>query len=391
MNGSRFGLVAGAAVGAVVMAASTTASAQSSFYAVTAADLNGPPGSVIRYLGFQAPLSTAQAFRVLYRSTGLDGKPIAVSGIIVAPARPPHPGGWPVIAWAHGTTGVAHKCAPSLLPNPVAAIPGISEMIERNFVVVATDYPGLGTPGIHPYLVGVSEGRAVLDSVRASRHIAEIQSGPSFAVWGHSQGGHASLWTGELAAKYAPDLKLVGVAAAAPATELGKLFEDDLNTLAGKILTGMVMFSWSKLYGYPLDSVVSASELPAVDAMGAGCIELPVDELGELRAEKTLPRKFLKANPVTTSPWAGTITANTPGKAAAGAPVYISQGTGDTVVDPPVTDSFVKILCGQGTRVEYVKYPNLTHTEIPKASAGQAVAWMADRLAGKPAPSNCGG
>lgn len=78
-------------------------------------------------------------------------------------------------------------------------------------VVVAADYPGLGTPGMHPYLIGESEGRAVLDSVRAARDLPDAGASNRFAVWGHSQGGHASLYTGELAASYAPDLRLVGV------------------------------------------------------------------------------------------------------------------------------------------------------------------------------------
>ena len=49
---------------------------------------------------------------------------------------------------------------------------------------------------------------------------------------GHSQGGHASLYTGELAASHAPDLKLVGVAAAAAATYLIELFDADKSSPA---------------------------------------------------------------------------------------------------------------------------------------------------------------
>src|SRR5690606_37645715 len=102
--------------------------------------------------------------------------------------------------------------------------PGINEMLSRGFIIAATDYPGLGTVGPHPYLVGVSEGRAVIDSVRAARELREAHAGDRFVVWGHSQGGQAALFTGELSASYAPELKLLGVAAAAPATDLTKLF-----------------------------------------------------------------------------------------------------------------------------------------------------------------------
>jgi hypothetical protein len=197
-------------------------------YDVTAADLPGKPGSIIRVwpLAGGGP-GGGDAFRILYRSTGLNGEPIAVSGAIYIPPGAPPDGGRNVIAWAHPTTGVVEACAPSLMPDASGMTWGLPDMLAQGYVVVATDYPGLGTPGIHPYLIGVSEGRAVLDSVRAARDLPHSGASNRFAVWGHSQGGHASLYTGELAASYAPDLKLVGVAAAAPATYLIELFDDD--------------------------------------------------------------------------------------------------------------------------------------------------------------------
>src|SRR5690606_26049679 len=128
-------------------------------------------GSLIRILGMpKIQITGAMVYRILYRSTGLKGETIAVSGIVIAPDRTPtDPRGWPVVAWAHPTTGIARHCAPSLMPNPVAMIPGVDQMIRQRFVIVATDYPGMGGPGVHPYLVGESEARAVLDSVRAAR------------------------------------------------------------------------------------------------------------------------------------------------------------------------------------------------------------------------------
>lgn len=92
-------------------------------------------------------------------------------------------------------------------------IMGLPELLKRGYAVVAPDYPGLGTPGPHPYLVGESEGHAVLDAVRAARNAPEAHAGQRFAVWGHSQGGHATLFAGLLAQSYAPELQLVGVAA----------------------------------------------------------------------------------------------------------------------------------------------------------------------------------
>ena len=385
----RIGRLATGAAAAAIFFIAAGARCNAGFYDVTPADLAGPPGSLIRVEGMDDKLSDTSVYRILYRSTGLDGKPIAVSGIVIAPDKKPPPGGWPVVAWAHGTTGVGKKCAPSLLDDPVAIIPGINELIVRNYVIAATDYPGLGTAGGHPYLVGISEGRAVLDSVRAARELTQSGAGNVFAVWGHSQGGHAALWSGELAAKYAPDLKLVGIAAAAPASELAALFEDDLDSLAGKILTGMVLSSWSQVFSAPLDAVIVPEVLPEVKTLGTDCIDMIDQGLADLRAEKKLPRKFLVADPMTVAAWKEHIVRNTPGNAHPGAPVYISQGLADTIVDPPVTVAFVAKLCKQGAPVYFETYNNVTHTRIAHASSKAAIAWIGDRFAGKPAPTNC--
>jgi Secretory lipase len=122
-----------------------------------------------------APLD-ATANRVLYRSRGLNDEPIAVSGVVIIPAGPTPPGGRPIIAWAHPTPGVVPDCAPSLAIFFFQQVQGLREMIRRGYIVTATDYPGLGTAGPHPYLVGISEGRAVLDSVRGALNLANALS-----------------------------------------------------------------------------------------------------------------------------------------------------------------------------------------------------------------------
>ena len=155
------------------------------------------PGAVLRVrpqIG-GAP-ANAKAFRVIYRSTGINGEPIAVSGTIIYPDGPAPPEGRNVVAWAHYTTGVAQRCAPTLLPNLSGTIAGLEELLKRGYVVVATDYEGLGLPGVHAYLVGVSEAHSVLDSVRAARNLSNAHATNRFIVWGHSQGGHAALFAG---------------------------------------------------------------------------------------------------------------------------------------------------------------------------------------------------
>ncbi len=251
------------------------------------------------------------ASRVLYLSTGLDGRLVPVSGLVLAPRGPVPPGGRPVVAWAHPTTGVATGCAPSLLGRHFfegtlgipGSISGLSALLAAGFAIAATDYPGLGTPGPHPYLVGESEGRAVLDSVRAARGLLQVGAGNRFAVWGNSQGGQAALFAGQLAAAYAPELSLLGVAAAAPPTDLAALLEVGLGTDIGKVLAAYSLWAWSRVYQASLSGVVSPAQQPAVDSVASTCVTNAWQALAVLSAAKPLREGFPSVNPGTLQPW----------------------------------------------------------------------------------------
>jgi acetyl esterase/lipase len=361
------------------------------FYAVTDQELKGSPGSLIRAEPWD--LHTAywvRAFRILYRSTGLDGQPIAVSGAVIIPQFPVPAGGRPIVAWAHPTTGVAVKCAPSLSDDIIGSIPGVTDMIPRGYVIVATDYPGLGTVGPHPYLVGVSEGRAILDSVRAVRSLLAAETRNRFAVWGHSQGGHAALWAGELARSYAPELELAGIAAAAPATELAALFDLDDNETAGKILASMALVSWSEVFGGELQSVLLATAIPVADKIGRDCINSVSRAIGVEFAEHPLEKHFLKADPTETEPWKSLMVRNTPGKGRTGAPLFIAQGSDDKIVRPKITRDFVSRLCSEGEHVTLSEFPQADHGLIARKSASSAIAWIDARFRGLKPAGTCG-
>ncbi len=333
----------------------------------------------------------AAAYRILYRSTGLSGEPIVVSGMVVIPQGEPPPGGRPIVAWAHPTTGVAPRCAPSLARVRFQMIQGLRDMVERGYVVTATDYPGLGTPETHPYLVGDSEGRAVLDSVRAARALPDAQAGSRFAVWGHSQGGQAALYTGLLAKGYAPDLQLVGVAAAAPATELSTLMRDDLGTSGGNNLTAMTLWSWARVYGAPIDNVVEPAAMPAVNRLAEECIESIFDLFERRRTERSLEQGFLSVNNLAgVEPWRSLLARNTPGALPPGIPVFLAQGDADKLVRPEVTAEYMRRLCRDGSSVRMVILPGVGHGLLGRDSASAAVAWIADRFAEIAAPSDCG-
>ena len=326
---------------------------------------------------------------MLYVSTGLDGAPLAVSAVVIVPAGAAPPGGRNVVAWAHATTGVEPPCAPSLRKEFFSRIPGLEAMLAQGHVVVATDYPGLGTPGPHPYLIGVSEARAVLDSVRAVRHVSDANATSRFAVWGHSQGGHAALFTGQIAKQYAPELTLVGVAAAAPATDLGTLLRDDMGEPVGKMLTAYSLWSWSRVYNAPLVGVVVPDAIPVVGRIAATCLESRVEIAQAGMEARQLTHGFLQGQPFGAEPWRRVLTDNEPGQAAAGAPIFIAQGSADTIVRPDVTAAFVGGLCRRGEKVRIVELAGVAHVTAGADSAPAAVQWMAARFDGAAAPDDC--
>lgn len=366
------------------------AHAQTGFYLAETQELAGAPGTIIRTEPMQGAPEGAAAYRVLYRSTGLHNEPIAVSGVVVVPAGPTPPQGRPIVAWAHPTSGVVPRCAPSLALFIFQQIQGLREMVQRGYVVAATDYPGLGTAGPHPYLVGVSEGRAVLDAVRAARTLPGTGGGHSFAVWGHSQGGQAALYAGILAQGYAPELSLVGVAAAAPATELAALMTADLDSAGGRNLTAMTLWSWARVFGAPIERAVEAAAIPVVNRLAEECIESIYDIVLRQRTARPLAETFLSIkNPTEIEPWRSLAKDNTPGVLPSGIPIFLAQGTDDKLVRPEVTQDYMSRLCRAGSKVQLALLPGVDHGFAARNSASAAVNWMADRFAGASVPSDC--
>jgi pimeloyl-ACP methyl ester carboxylesterase len=367
----------------------TSAMAQSAFYQATEQQIAGSPGTLIR----QEPMSFrgGSAYRVLYRSTGLHNEPIAVSGVVVVPPGAVPSGGRPIVAWAHPTSGIVSRCAPSLAIFVFQQIQGLREMVDRGYAVVATDYPGLGTPGPHPYLVGESEARAVLDSVRVARTMPEVGGSNSFAVWGHSQGGQAALFTGLIAESYAPELNLVGVAAAAPASDLTTLINDDLGTLGGKNIAAMTLWSWARVYGAPIEKVVVPAAMPVIDRLAEECLESTFDLWERRNTETSLEQGFLSvSSPTAVEPWRSLLSRNSAGTLPPQIPVFLAQGTIDPVIQPQVTQDYMRRLCKAGSKVRLLVLPGVGHGLAAYKSKGEAVDWMADRFAAIPAPNDCG-
>jgi len=382
-------LVAGGC--AAVFGRSVEPTGPGSFYDLSPTARLGVPGSILRTAAVTTTLRGATVSRILYSSTDRTGNPIAVSGVLIVPTGPTPPGGRPVVAWAHGTTGVASACAPSLESDAgIGHIPLLHDLLAAGAAVVATDYPGLGTGGVHPYLVGESEGRAVLDSVRAAEAVDHGSSSDHVVLMGHSQGGHAVLFAAQLARRYAPELDLVGAVAMAPPTDLGALLTDDIHEAAGVVLTAFAITGWTHTYrGLSPGDILEPGTRPLVEQLSRGCVEDTGQGLVDLPGVVLLHHRFLSSNPSTTPGWSRELIANDPVPELQAVPMLVAQGLSDKLVRPGTTEAFVATACTRGARIQFDEYPGVGHFAVRTAALPQTLRWIRSRLAGTAVPTGC--
>jgi alpha-beta hydrolase superfamily lysophospholipase len=353
------------------------------FYAVPDPLSPGPPGAVIRATPIAGVpvLPDSHAWAVLYHSRDFDGRDVAASGVVVVPPGAAPPDGRPVVVWGHGSVGLADRCVPSHGGIMGAFGPWLGGLLQQGLVVAATDYQGLGTPGLERFVIGLSAGRAVLDVARAARGLDAAGAGGRVVLAGHSEGGHAVLWAAELARSYAPELQVLGVAATAPGAELATTLK--LSRFRPAAITSgamLIVVAWSDAYRVPPDVLTPAGR-KAVDRVRSTCLE----ELAKDPATPTVDLDQL----LTTPPWPALLARNSPGHAAAPAPILIAQGTDDQTVVPAATGALVQRLCHAGDTVELRSYQHAEHFHLPEVAGTDVAAWLGDRLAGRPARSTC--
>lgn len=354
------------------------------------------PGTVLRTAPYTGTVPAgATALRVLYATTHADGTPALASAVLAYPDAPVA-GPRPVLAWQHGTTGIAQACGPSVGPDALtdAAIPGITQALGRGWAVVATDYPGQGTSGRYPYLIGEGEGRAALDAVRAARNVEPADAGGDVWLWGHSQGGHATLWAGEIAARYAPELPVRGVAALSAVADPLVMAQHVTGADAGPVadvVTAFVAVPNSQEYpDMPLPEMVHPAGLALVDAAARRCVTSPTTVASALAAvavsqDAPLYRIDLEAGP------ARQRLAQNRADVEVGVPLFLGQGTADEVVPIAMQRDLAAPLCARGRAVSAHEYPGRSHMGVIAADApliGDLFTWV-DAVESGEAPSSC--
>jgi pimeloyl-ACP methyl ester carboxylesterase len=369
--------------------ASITAQAPDAFYDPPS-DVPRKPGELLRSEPPKDVILPAgvRGWRILYATTVDDSTPATAVATVFAPTDPPA-GARPVIAWEHGTTGLLQKCMPSLLSLPTKGIPERNRIVMAGWVVVATDYSFAEKGGPHPYLIGEAEARAALDSVRAARQMSELTLDKRMVVWGHSQGGHAALWTGIVGPRYAPDIEICGVVAIAPAANIENILA--MNVEVDKRFGPYLALAYSRFYpDITFEKAVRPDALDAARQIVNLCEFLPPEDPQRIEA---LAATFDGPALATSSNKA--LQARLEQNTADGpiqAPRVIAQGLSDTVVPPSATDAYVKERCAAGQRLEYWKFAGRNHITIIQPGTPLEellIRWTTARFANEPQAMGC--
>jgi dienelactone hydrolase len=320
----------------------------------------------------------ATTMRVMYHSRDARNRDRAVTGIITVPTDPAPRRGWPVVAWAHGTTGLASQCAPSRsgAPAPAFGVEGVR---------VATDYIGLGPVGErHAYLSGVSEAHSVVDAVRAAHRLRGVRVSRQWVAVGHSQGGHAALFTNQLGEEYAHGLRLRGTAAIAPAAVLDRTF-GPTDQIVPRMVGIMALYGLATDYPavHP-DDYVGADVKAREGVLDTGCLDDIVAAFVTIPADT-----FYTVDPLTTEPARSVLLANDPGHTRVRSPLLVVFGTADTFVVPDRVHALFETLCDVGQVTKLVQVDGADHGTVPALGGPQIGQWLNDRLArDTPAPNS---
>jgi predicted esterase len=322
---------------------------------------------------------------VLYRSKSVNGDATAVSGTLMLPEGKPPKRGWPVVTWAHGTAGIADSCAPSRHPVNVsdyaksAYVPLFNGYLKAGYAVTQTDYEGLGTPGVHPFLIGRAAARGVLDITRAARQIDD-RVGRRVLISGHSQGGHAALWATAEAKTWTPELRLLGTQTFAPIAVASPLVaaREALTTPGGlSAYAGMVFRAFDSVFGVEVEDYTTEAGLELYPHTLARCISelLAQDSYGSISVAD-LARDDADFDPILELMQREVDL----GDYEFGRRLLLMHGTDDGTIPVALSDTLVDDLREAGTKVAYERVEGADHGSIVVERRKVAVADARKRL-----------
>jgi acetyl esterase/lipase len=318
--------------------------------------------------------------RILYHSRSAAGEDVATSGVVLTPREEKPPaGGWPVIAWAHGATGVARPCAPSLMRN-VGHGPFLSMYVNLGYAVVATDYTGLGTNFRNAFLDAQSNATDVIGSISAAR-AAVPQLSARWIVMGESEGSLAAVAVAERQNDIR-DPGYLGSIAISGLADAKELYTHSTQGPSGSMLAFLAYGIKTVYPQFQVTDMLTEKALALYHHIEQNCGEAAT--IAELpRAEMLRPgwenNEFVKQY----------FARNSLGQTQARGPILVISADADPIVPATVTAPIIARMCKQGNRVQWERYPDLDPGRVIGDSVRDQIAWIEGRFAGRPAAANC--
>jgi hypothetical protein len=332
---------------------------------------------------------TDRAVRIRYGSTsGTDGSATTVSGVLFVPKGSPPAGGWPIASIGHPTAGLDSDCAPSAYPGLMGTAGTIAQFLTFGYVVVMSDYQGLGTPGPHPYLDPTTEANNVIDAVRAARAVVPEASN-AWIGYGVSQGGQAIWAANEEAAQYGGGLRLVGTMSIAPVTDLRPLvdaMQAGTLTVEQKVLMPMVLKGMQVRHpDLKLDDYLHGA-MARNFAMFVGC-EGDESSLRGIIAQAAPASDFMPSTPQAAEKLRQWFGSDALPRRQSSAPMLVGYGDVDPIVLPHWTADAVQRACGYGDVIDVHVAPGQGHGTLNLGST--PFDWVKGRFDGSPPPNSC--
>lgn len=326
----------------------------------------------------------ARVFRIRYGSTSAwNDKPVTVSGTALLPPGDPPAGGWPVMALAHGTSGILPECGPSLSPDLFGSATPAAGFVRQGFAVVVPDYEGLGAPGVHAYLDAKAAGRNVVDAVRALRAVRPGAVSDRWLMIGGSQGGGAVWAANEQAAVRAPELHLLGAVALVPAADMSAYVDlASAGTLGPDQTAAYVWMLMAQGRGRPgldLDRYRRGSAARNWQKLSY-CYGPHAEERGVALAQ-IVPDELKPATPADAARMKQIFRTMALPQRKADAPMLVIYAGKDSFIDPAWTRGAMAAACRMGSRIEAIFQPEKGHGTVDIAPA---LEWLGHRLAGDP-------
>lgn len=351
----------------------------------------GEPGEVLAIEPMKARILPgitmgADAWSMRYRSTTATGEPTVVSGVVLVPQAPTRGNRpRPLVGYAVGTQGMAGVCAASrqLRWGVEYEAPFLSAALSRGWAVAVTDYPGLGTPGNHTYVVGQANGRAVLDAMRAARRILPEHLDPDgpLGIYGYSEGGNAAAWAAQLQPTYAPELRLAAAAVGAAPADLEELaLVHDRGWFAFLLLYTALGFDAAypelELHGYlnilgrTAAAVMRRTHILAAIALG-------------FVAPKRRSRYVIE-DPLRQADWIARLRENRAGDLAPACPVIIGHGRHDQIIPFRQSVQLAERWRQLGGDVTHLPISRSEHIIAAPRFARAGFAFLDEKLAAQP-------